>query len=328
VTVIASIALAWLTWRFVEQPTRAHAFASLAARARLKAYVGSALAGLAVLSVLGVLTARDQLFSERQRKMIAFTGYANYETPLPGYGHCFMEVEEDFHHFATECTQTSDPSRSVLVWGDSFARQLYPGLHEYFHATDIHILRLNASSCPPVLGINLKNRPHCHDINEFVIHEIERVKPKVVLLEAVWADVYGLPGFFDKLDKTIARLERAGVQRIFVAGQLPMWTDRLPHVLEREFIDKGQPVPARTFLALRKSILDVDGVLAQHLAVSHVRFLPLTSPVCDGQGCLVSVSDHLATDLLAYDDGHLTAPGSIYVTEEAIGPAIGAAFAY
>ncbi|HZS40776.1 MAG TPA: acyltransferase family protein [Polyangia bacterium] len=323
--VALSFVLAWLTWRFIERFAQTRLFQGAAPLRRARGYVTLALSLLAALGAVGWLTSRGALLTAAQKKMAVIAAYATYETEFSHYGHCFLQPDEGPERFDEDCYAASG-GPTVLLWGDSFARHLYPGLREQL-GPSVRIARLNASSCLPVLGFAPANRPHCAAANEFAIKQIEILKPQVVVLEGIWFYGYQSEGFFAQLDHTMERIKAAGVKRVVIAGELPMWEPTLPKVIQRSYLARGEAVPARTAVGVDRRFFDVDKAFAAHFAASDVRFVPMMDRLCDAGGCLALVGDDLSTDLIAFDAGHLTTAGSRYVARTLLAPALDGAFA-
>jgi peptidoglycan/LPS O-acetylase OafA/YrhL len=302
-TVVAiSLPLAWLTYRTVERFAQTRRWSP----SRL---VGFGLASAATLTLAGALTHRGLLDRPAPKEMALLAAYA--PDGNDGFGHCFLGPEEGPDAFDADCSAPAD----LLIWGDSFAAQLYTGLKPRFS----RIARMTASSCLPVVGWDPANRPHCRAINDRVLERIRATRPKTVLLEGLWYFGYQTPSFFDDLDRTIALIDQAG-SRIVILGQLPLREEKLPTLLQRRFVLSGQPVPERTMLGINREFFAVDPAFSHHLAGSRVRFVPAMDALCNADGCLVTVGDNLATDLIAFDEGHLTAAGSRFVVTQLLAP--------
>ena len=142
---VLSVALAWLSWRFVEQPVR-HA-RSLGGRTVMG---GMILASGAALAVGGYLFIKDGLpsrFGPEARVHIAASGdflqdwsrcYTAQTLPLDG-----LEV----------CPIGPEGAPKVLIWGDSHVRAMKEGLDVAAHEAGTPGLILWRAGCPPLFGI-------------------------------------------------------------------------------------------------------------------------------------------------------------------------------
>jgi peptidoglycan/LPS O-acetylase OafA/YrhL len=142
--IVASVALAYLSWRFVEQPIR---------RPNPGVTQSRLLAG-------GVITIA--LFAAIGAVGIASKGIIGnpqfVEQTIPGHQHwnegkCFLANDPDYHRWSEgACTLTHSGGPKVLLWGDSFAAQYVPGI--VANSSDIpgEILQYTAAGCPPIIS--------------------------------------------------------------------------------------------------------------------------------------------------------------------------------
>jgi hypothetical protein len=302
--VALSLPLAWLTWRVIERFVQTRRLAP-------SRMVGYGVAAVALVALAGTLTQRGLADRRAPKEMAQLAGYAHYPE-AGGFGHCFLEPEEGPDAFDADCSAPAD----LMIWGDSFAAHLWVGLKERVP----RIARMTASSCLPVIGWSPENRPHCAAVNDRVLERISAVKPKTVLMQGLWRFGYQSPGFFEKLDRTIALMKQAGVEHIVVLGQLPLRDEKLPTILQRRYLLAGKPVPERSMIGIDPEFFAVDPAFARHLAGSPARFVPAMDALCNADGCRVTVGSDLATDLIAFDEGHLTTAGSRFVTTTLLAP--------
>jgi peptidoglycan/LPS O-acetylase OafA/YrhL len=318
--VALSVVLAWLTWRLVERYAQTRLFSAWSPRARARGYVVAALGGLLLVGAAGGLTARGALYTASQKRAVALASYSHYEPKLEGFSQCFLTNSEGPENVNPYCTKSWVDTK-LLVWGDSYARHLFPPINDRYGHMGAAML-LSASACLPVVGLVHPIRPRCVEINDFVSSQIEKLKPKVVVLQGVWFYYFYKDDFFPKLDATIARLYAAGVEHVIVVGQFPVWQPTLPRVLQRHYLLKGLPVPERSRAGIDHGYWDADAALEKHFAGSKVEFVSPMNGLCNGDGCVVRVGENLATDLMAFDAGHLTNAGSEYVYTHVLEPAL------
>jgi peptidoglycan/LPS O-acetylase OafA/YrhL len=304
--VLASVALAAATYVFVEKPIRFGA----RRRLRIPALVASALvvgsAGLATFVAQGV----PGRFPPEVRALASF----KYEYLTDArYPHCWLSNKQPPEEFAPYCIDASPDRERVLVWGDSHAARLYPGLKAVFGDT-IAFSQLTRDSCSPVLGLGYDL---CQSSNAWVMRQIERFKPHTVVLFAVWA-------YYEKdwatddakrlLSATIDALGKAGVAHIVVIGQAPAWKGGLP-VQMYEAWARNRPfhtVPERLATGLDPVAPIVDAKLRADFAGQRVRYFSLIDFFCDADGCLTHTPDG-PTRLVTFDYGHLTTDGATLV---------------
>lgn len=140
--VITSLVLAYLTWRFVEQPVRKHRFKLIRARSRL--FAASAIVGglLIVFGIFGHITVG---WGELRSRSVDL--YAVAEPLKRNIGlnpNC-----DGYSSYSSDCYTSSSPE--VLLWGDSFAMHLVQGL--LASEPDLALQQHTMSVCSPVLGL-------------------------------------------------------------------------------------------------------------------------------------------------------------------------------
>lgn len=295
--VIASIVLAWLTFRYVETPIR------FGSRRRLR------LAGVAATVCAIALTAWSiRLGSGIPERLPAEAGalLAYQYDYREGYreGSCFLRPEQSADAFAT-CPDTwVQNGENWLLWGDSHAAHLHPGMQARYGGNTPFVQR-TASGCPPLFDESFPDRPHCPAIQDYVWQEIEAHHPQRVTLAARW-DFYD----WHKLGRTVERLRALGVRHIDLVGPVPQWHNGLPRQAAIAYRENGFKVlPERLAQGLLPEPFKVDQEMAAQAARLGVNYLSPILALCNEQGCLARAPDS-ADALTTWDDAHLTKMGS------------------
>ena len=179
IALAASFPLAWLTYRFVDLPIRFGA--------RRRRATGTAVAALVVISVgaAGVLASRG--LPERFSGQLAALGRFGFDWHgAYREGNCFLTPEQDASTFGT-CPDGHPPgsSPSLLLWGDSHAAHLFPGLAAVI-GPHVRIVQRTASLCPPLPDIDIPTRPFCRSINDAVLRTVTGERFDIVVLAALW----------------------------------------------------------------------------------------------------------------------------------------------
>jgi len=174
----ASIILAVLSWRFVEQPFRTRRFAP--PRPVLLAG-GAAAMGLAA-GLGGLVLAAHGLPGRFPR--LADSPEARPPDP------CFLVDDADPARWnPTTCIITHAGTAPALLWGDSFAAHYAPGVKAYAASIPYSVIEYAAAGCPPVLTYSAYDRPNCHRFNENALAIIRARGVKTVVLAARWVDL-------------------------------------------------------------------------------------------------------------------------------------------
>ena len=109
--------------------------------------------------------------SPAKMRVLSYSG--KYARTLYREGVCYLESQQTYTDFAEEC-RAGSTTGGTLLWGDSHAAALSVGLRRLVP----DLIQYNAGGCPPLKDVNIGWRPHCREINDFVMREIERLQPK------------------------------------------------------------------------------------------------------------------------------------------------------
>ena len=299
--IAAAFVLAWATWRFVEAPLR------FGARGRMKAWL---LAAVMAAVVAAGLVAREQAgYPVRLPPLVA--GLVDFKFDLPAAARastCFLDPEQDRGAFDRCPDRYASPA--LLLWGDSHAAHLYPGIAARF-GERYHVVQRTASACPPLAGIEVESRPHCRGINDRVIAEVEASPPEAVVLSARW----GYAGYRDggALDRTITRLKAAGVRRIVLVGPSPIWKEPVPRLLYSRYrADPLHRVPERVVDGIEPAAASVEAAIEGIARARGVDYLSATRALCDDHGCLARVGEG-RDGVMFGDNNHFTPAGSRFL---------------
>jgi peptidoglycan/LPS O-acetylase OafA/YrhL len=298
---VVAVVLAYFSWKYVEVPFRNKRHFS---RKQILVYsiVGS------FLFVVAGLTGHfnkgfEHRLSAEQKRISAYSQYGFAE--IYRRHRCFMDPENTYRDFAVECQSVASKSDALLLWGDSYAAALSKGLR----ALDENVIQYTASACPPIIDTVFTERPHCLEINSFVMREVERLQPKQVFLHANWRD-YVKQGATANVEKTISFIKRVSPStHIVLIGSPPRWEPNLPVYAIRKGIalDKEQYLPMPSF----KSLQRIDNKLALFAASEGAVFLSLLNNLCVHEKCLAVSEFKNGYELTAWDHGHLTEAGSL-----------------
>lgn len=161
-----SILLAWLTYKFVENPLR---FGG-----RIKAKTLSLIFFLLIVGIGGYLIYLNNGFKDRSvakdanGNLIESVDY--WPEDLQFDNSCLKFYSEIPTHFCKRVNYLSEPS--VVLIGDSHGNSLYPGLAEFFKKQNLNLLHLGNNGCPALYhtySAPLKGQDFCSDVMDKIL---------------------------------------------------------------------------------------------------------------------------------------------------------------
>jgi hypothetical protein len=293
-----AVALACVTYHFIERPIRLRPI-----RVRSVAALGMAMAALAGL---GAVTVIEHGFYSRLPATIrgAFITAANPDSGWrPG---CMLSPEQSASDLNDACIDHgSEPL--IILWGDSAAAALYPGLHRLQEGGGFRLAVLAQSSCAPIPDRDNSLNPHCRSGSEHMLAVIAREKPAVVVLHSMWTYGYDTAS----IERSVTAIRQATPARIVLVGPPPFWSEGLPQAYFRYYAETSSLIPLYTRFHLedRDAIENALRAAARTLGIDY---FSLHDALCREDGCLTRVGSD-AKDVTASDWAHLTATGSSFV---------------
>lgn len=306
-----SVLLAWITYRLIERPLR-----TTRSPAR-PAFVSMAMMALVATAASIVFSTNGAAF--RLPPDLRPIATYKYDYTKDARVECWMRAgqKNDFAPSCTDALKPDDRNRPrVLVWGDSHAARLFPGLLLRF-GEQAEMAPLNRDGCAPILGIGYDN---CRNGNEYIISLIEQYKPDTVIMFAVW-NVYNEnwndqlhnDRFYSELKATIRAIRAAGVEDILLVGPNPQWLGALPDTVLKYAWDNDEvPPPLYMSYGLNPVIRTVDLKMKEFVASMSVEYFSLVDLLCNPQGCQTRATSEPAS-FMSWDYGHLTTEGALYV---------------
>ena len=235
---VVAVVLAWLSYRFVERPTRRAdpgASNSRLVIAGLTASVALAVAALTLGDRLDREPLPDDLASVTSRDMPENRSSCNYRGdeslaafPKPG------------------CNSVPDLPLRVVIWGDSMALAWQPFAWALGEQAGVAATSFSRDACPPLLGYSNGKRPAedrlCRGFNALVMDEIQGID--TLILSSTWSPVLR-PGvdpaetfaeYKASLQDTIKRVAPA-VKKMILLGPTPRLPDSAPRCIRTSSLD-------------------------------------------------------------------------------------------
>jgi peptidoglycan/LPS O-acetylase OafA/YrhL len=298
-TVLLSALLAWGTYWFIERPFR------FGRPVPLKA---ASLAGaMAMVAIAGVVVVAGRGFDFRLPPEIRAMADVPEQTAQWRIHQCLLDLDHDAG-FADDCVDRNHRPL-LLVWGDSTAGALMPGLRKAQQSRGFGIAQLTASSCIPAIGVDVPATPGCRANNDRVLALARRLTPDIVLLHGTWEK------YLDHVAETVTALKQQTGARVIVLGPVPGWKRGLPNEVLRYYLLHHRLIPARVSDGVSSDAYDT--AMREALVPKGAEFVPAWDALCNAEGCLTRLGDG-ASDITASDQVHLTEKASVFLIQSII----------
>jgi peptidoglycan/LPS O-acetylase OafA/YrhL len=298
---LISLALAALSYQFVEQPFRRRGEGRL-----LVGGLGAAVASMAAVVVLGAWTVQQSGFAapsdDPRARMLAYLHFD--PRPLYRSRECFLDPDQDLAGIDVKPCLPDGTGTPAMLWGDSHAADLYPGLRVAFAGAGYSLGELTASACAPLVGRDAPARPKCRLFNDQVLALLLTLKPAMVILSAEWLPD---PDTVALLNQTVTRLSDAG-SKVIILGNSPLFKASVPNLVA----DRMQSGDMD-----RTTTQDIEGHFehATEAAMSQgfsgraeLRYISIFKTVCPNSRCPLLANDETP---IYFDSSHLTGAGSL-----------------
>lgn len=295
--ILVSIGAATLSWWLVETPFRRHASAWRTSRVL---GVGAALM-LAMVALAAISPSISRAIAVYPPDQLAIARYLSFDGDGAfRRGTCF-KVGPRGAYDAALCLRRSGQRPAILLVGDSYAAQLWPGLARYRDRFDI--LQATATGCLPKLT------PHprpgsCEALVDLALGARLAQEPPSALILAgrwQWASVGGI--------EATLRDPAVRAAHPLLVGPMPQYSTSLPRVMVIA-ARRGDPgLIART---TTDEPFEVDRYLKDVAARTGTPYFSMIDLLCTGRRCRTLAAPGVP---IQFDTGHLTSAGSARVVD-------------
>lgn len=301
VLLLASVGIATLSWRFVEQPFRERRVRF--SRVAIFRMASIAAAVLAVLSAGIIVThGEPSRYPAKAVKVASFLETWDAATAAQyRLGACFIPQETDKHFDSAVCLRQDSHKPNYLLVGDSHAAQLWGGLSSIF--TDVNFMQATAGGCKPTLDQSSSISPKCSHLMNYVFSDYLRTHHVDCLVIAARWDRADLGA----LQQTLEWANRSRIN-VLLFGPIIEYDSALPRLLAMSIQLNDPALPALHRVALYRSLDKDMSTLAQ--SDRDVRYVSYFKMLCRRGSCVEYAGDGVP---LQSDYGHLTEAGSVLV---------------
>jgi len=300
--VAVSLAVATLSWRYVERPFRVK---GLIPRRRIFQGAAAAMAIMAVLSMAGL--ASNGWAGRFPDEVVRLEGYADAFNPRRE--ECHRE-EDKVIAFERSCVYGAKTPPTYAVWGDSHAVELTYALGEIAARHNESVMQFTYSSCPPSLGMDIRIRPNCRAYNDKLVRFLADDHDLATVFLVSRYDNYRWEAdkFSAGIRKSVAALLAAG-KRVVLVYPIPTTSVSIPRTLARYAAAGADPnsftIDEDAFLRRNSYAFEL---LDSFTEPNVVHVFP-HKRLCHGNACIVYANGAP----LYFDQQHLNVDGAEYL---------------
>lgn len=332
VLVVASLLLAWLSYRYFEAPLRrSRRVATSVGLAVAVAILGGA--GLAIYAASGLPNRPASLVSvkaEQYVKSMQMGALAHSMACFnPQTKMTFLQKQERDSYLPKKwyCTLGDTHSQTtILAYGDSHARAMIPTLDKYGKATHTKIIFASIGSCLALKGvIAYTDYPDaCRELGEKAIHFAGTTRPRAVVLIEDWTGylgagrinarhtMTGAPALRFALNETLGAYQKLGIP-VLILEDNPHQNMRVPKARIR--FARNPSARELNAHAVKRATYEKRQSGVDSLLKSVASIHPLASVMGIGDAlCNTDICPWVTQhEFLYYDPGHLSAAGALKV---------------
>ncbi|MEO5811271.1 MAG: acyltransferase family protein [Rhodanobacter sp.] len=329
---VLSILLAWLTYRYFEDPVRrSRRVSTSVGLTATVAILG--VAGLAIYAASGVPDRPLSLVSakaEQYVKSMQLGSLANSQDCFnPQIKMTFLQKQRRDTYLPEKwyCEIGDTESKTVvLAYGDSHARAMLPTLEKYGRATHTKIVFSSIGSCLPLTGVIVRSDypDACRELSKKVTQFASEVRPKAIVLIEAWTgytgagkihiqdSVTGGEALDTALSETLNSYQKLGIPVVLMEDN-PHQRTPVPKASIRFATNPSEErlnASAVTRLAYEQQQAGANSILesvASRYSLASV--LKVGNALCNADICPWATQH----EFLYFDSGHLSTAGALRV---------------
>jgi len=304
-TLLMSGLIAYACYRWVEAPFRKTARQGFATALLL---AGAVIVALAASLIVGAKGFPNRFPEHVDNAEIIEESYPS-EWRLRS---CLLKGSQTPDNLGDECVtdplelaDTAKHDIKVLLWGDSYAAHLYPGLKSFQNA-EAKVTQINMVACFPGKGFRSKNSQNCWMLYDFVISHLAQHHYDLVILAANW-ESYGRERIEGDFISTLKELNTVSPNNVVIFGPPPRWSMPLGKLMAKKYHRfNKQEFPERLSDGLSQETFELDQRMERIVTAQNMGYISIVGHLCDHNGCLV----RRGPKLMSVDEGHLSLEAS------------------
>ncbi|WP_108817016.1 acyltransferase family protein [Loktanella sp. Alg231-35] len=306
ILILATIALSYVTWRWVEQPVRKAEYRWSRTRGQVFALSGAGIA--ASIIAFATLDNEEHYLAGLTPKQIEYLPYLRHEAELREASDADTNrcsVSGGLANFDVErCLELSDTKANVLLIGDSHASHFFDALVAEY--PEVNMMQATASGCRPLL--NYAGDRECTDLARFLLETyIPDSDIDAVIVSGRWRsrDVQAA--------RTTAAHLRPHVANVIVMGPTIEYTIDLPQILMKHAdADLATIIDVATSLR-RMDRTEVSQMMAEATVAAGAKYVDVQAFLCAQDRCRVFTPDGVP---ITYDNGHFLPEAATWIIRE------------
>lgn len=311
--ILAAFVLAWLTYVLIEKPIRFGPGRRWAVPVLCVLMAGCGAAGYYTFIHHGLV--ERPLNRDDRAYFLRFYESIHRDIGEPYRLECdFMRLGSDGvkDSIPERCT-TRGESRTLFLWGDSYAQALSAGIRAVLPRGEV-LAQVATSACrPSIVPLDLDvPGGRCKRANDYALARIAALKPDLVVLaqrgaheDTDWAAL-------------ATHLRGLGAKDVLLVGPGPEWLPGLPAIVTSQYWGRNYD---RVGYGLNLGRALVDRRLKERYAHSAtLEYASLIDTLCDADTCQAVIPGSSPPELLSFDMGHLTPNASRYVAGTVLRP--------
>lgn len=308
----ASLVLAAITWRLVEQPFRRRGAGGFSRPVIL--WSGGLSFGTLIATAFFVF-ATNGFPGRFSQQVVDLVAAGHDASPFRGKCHFDGALKRTYDD---TCVLGDKVDPKIIVYSDSHGAEFSAALGSLAKARNESVRQITASACPPAANYSLSHGTRCGDYNAAMLARLISIPPSTILIAAnseSWSK-YRPDQYWKGLQTTLAALHRAG-HRLIVLGAAPNFPRHkwVPKTLARWAMEGNDPANFR-FSPDVARMRDVDAKLRSIAAEEGATYVPIAPAFCEAERCSAVIDNAV----LYFDNNHLSVSAANVLAKKLLVP--------